>query len=181
MYLTFMVMLFGDPISGKEDFVKRYMSGYFIEDLKLTIGVDFYTKTTFYKGKKYIIQLFDFSEKHLILKNLVLQYAKGSNGAIIMYDLANLATLDRIPELVQLIRKERGDMPIFLIGNKSDLGESHKISKDEGFEISKKYNLSGYIEISTKTGQNIEKAFEMITEVIINSIKKKIMLISLWH
>ncbi len=34
--LTFKVLLLGDPSTGKEEFVIRYTSGFFLEDTNLT-------------------------------------------------------------------------------------------------------------------------------------------------
>ena len=51
-----------------------------------------------------------------------------------------------------------------LIGSKVDLKEFRAVSRDEGILAAKKYNLSSFIELSSKTGQNVEKAFNVITE-----------------
>ena len=50
-------------------------------------------------------------------------------------------------------------MKVFLIGNKIDLEEKRKISKEEGELFTKKNNLERFIETSAKSGFNIENTF----------------------
>jgi GTPase SAR1 family protein len=70
--------------------------------------------------------------------------------------------------LTQIIRENASDIPIMLVGTKLDLEEFRELNREEGIEIAKKYNLASYSEISTKTGQNVEKSFEMLTDILIN-------------
>lgn len=166
-YLTFKVMLLGEPASGKADFVKRYTSAFFSEDTKLTIGIDFYSKITYFRGKKYKIQIWDFGGERRF-RFLLHQYCKGANGALIMYDITNSKTLENLSDWVQIIRNHSGDIPIILVGNKLDLEESREVFREIGIEIAKKYNLSGFIEVYSKTGQNVEETFEALTELVVD-------------
>ncbi|NVM44103.1 MAG: GTP-binding protein [Candidatus Lokiarchaeota archaeon] len=168
---TFTVLLLGDPSSGKEEFVHRYISPFFLDESKLTIGVDFYTKTQECIGKKVKLQFWVFGGEERF-RFLLHQYCKGKNGAIIMYDITNRQSLDHLPDWTQIIREQSGEIPIILIGNKLDLEKSREVSKEEGIAIAKKYNLSAYTELSSKTGQNVEKTFTVLTEILIESYSK---------
>ncbi|MFX0011460.1 MAG: hypothetical protein ACFE9R_14200, partial [Candidatus Hermodarchaeota archaeon] len=57
---TWKIMMLGDAAVGKTSLTIRYISGFFLEDLKLTIGVDFYSKTTNFNEKKVKLQIWDF-------------------------------------------------------------------------------------------------------------------------
>ena len=50
-------MMLGDAAVGKTSLTIRFISGFFLEDLKLTIGVDFYSKTTNFKKKSKITNM----------------------------------------------------------------------------------------------------------------------------
>lgn len=163
---TLSVLLLGDSSSGIEELVNHYISSDFIDDTKLTIGVDFYSKTQKLRGKKVKLQFWVFGGEARF-RFLLHQYCKSKNGAIIMYDITNRLSLDHLPDWTQIIREHAGDIPIILIGNKLDLEKSREVTKEEVILTAKKYNLSAYIEISSKTGQNVEKAFEVITEILI--------------
>ena len=52
-------------------------------------------------------------------------------------------------------------MTIIIIGNKCDLEDQRKISKEQGEIKARKLN-GGFFETSAKTGKNLDKAFEML-------------------
>ncbi|MFX0071445.1 MAG: Rab family GTPase [Candidatus Hermodarchaeota archaeon] len=163
---TFKVMMLGDASVGKTSLTLRYISGFFLEDLKLTIGVDFYSKTTDFIDKKVKLQIWDFGGEERF-RFLLSQYCKGANGAFFLYDITNPITLDHLPDWTQIIREHAGDIPIMLIGSKLDLEEYRAVSREDGILAAKKYNLTSFVELSSKTGQNVEKAFKVLTECLI--------------
>ncbi|MFW9998887.1 MAG: Rab family GTPase [Candidatus Hodarchaeota archaeon] len=162
---TFKIMMLGDASVGKTSLTMRYISGFFMEDLKLTIGVDFYSKTTSFRDKKVKLQIWDFGGEERF-RFLLSQYSKGANGAFFLYDITNQKSLDHLPDWTQVIREHAGDIPIMLIGSKVDLIEFRAITRDDGILAAKKYNLAAFIELSSKTGVNVEKAFNVITEIL---------------
>jgi len=133
----------------------------------LTIGVDFYVKTIEFNGKRVKLQIWVLGGEERF-RFLLANYCRGANGAMIIYDITNMKSLDQIIEWIKIIREEVGDIPIMLVGNKLDLEESREFNIEVGIEIAKKYNLSSYKEISSKTGQNIEETFEDLTKIVIN-------------
>jgi small GTP-binding protein len=158
-------MMLGDAAVGKTSLTIRYISGFFLEDLKLTIGVDFYSKTTSFKGKKVKLQIWDFGGEERF-RFLLHQYCKGANAAFFLYDITNRLSLDHLPDWTQIIREHAGDVPIMLVGSKADLEQYRVVSIEEGILAAKKYNLSSFVELSSKTGQNVEEAFNLITETL---------------
>jgi len=158
-------MMLGDAAVGKTSLTIRYISGFFLEDLKLTIGVDFYSKNTNFNKKKVKLQIWDFGGEERF-RFLLHQYCKGANAAFFLYDITNRLSLDHLPDWTQIIREHAGDIPIMLIGSKVDLKEFRAVTREEGILAAKKYNLSTFIELSSKTGQNVEKAFDVITETL---------------
>ncbi|MCK4382307.1 MAG: GTP-binding protein [Candidatus Lokiarchaeota archaeon] len=167
---TWKIMMLGDAAVGKTSLTIRYISGFFLEDLKLTIGVDFYSKTTIFNKKKVKLQIWDFGGEERF-RFLLHQYCKGANAAFFLYDITSRLSLDHLPDWTQIIREHAGDIPIMLIGSKVDLKEFRAVSRDEGILAAKKYNLSSFIELSSKTGQNVEKAFDVITETLFERYK----------
>jgi len=162
--------MLGDAAVGKTSLTLRYISGFFLDDLKLTIGVDFYSKTTNFKNKKVKLQIWDFGGEQRF-RFLLHQYCKGANAAFFLYDITNRLSLDHLPDWTQIIREHAGDIPIMLIGSKVDLKEFRAVTREEGILAAKKYNLSTFIELSSKTGQNVEKSFDVITEILFDKYK----------
>jgi small GTP-binding protein len=157
--------MLGDASVGKTSLTIRYISGSFLSDLKLTIGVDFYSKTTKFKEKRVKLQIWDFGgEKRF--RFLLPQYCKGANAAFFLYDITNRSSIEHLPDWTQLIREHAGDIPIMLIGSKVDLDEYRVVSREEGIQAANKYNLASFVELSSKTGKNVEKAFDVMTEIL---------------
>ena len=164
-------MLLGESSSGKENLIKRYVSGYFNEDGKLTRGVDFSSKTINFKGKVVKIQFWDVADDQRF-RFLLSSYCAGSNGALVIFDMANVKTLDRLTEWTQTVRERAEDIPTMLIGNENILGKPREISREEGMKIAEKFNISGYSEISTETGKGIEEMFHNFTALLFEKYKK---------
>ena len=164
---TFKIMLLGEPEVGKTALAEKFCFDIFNPSERLTIGVGFYVKTIELHGKKIKFQIWDVrgDERFKFLRPA---YCYGANAAIIVIDITNSKSLNQISELTKIVREKGNDVPIMLIGSKLDLEEFRELHKEEGIKIAKKFNLSGYSEISTKTGQNVEKSFEVLAEFLIN-------------
>ena len=146
---TFKVLMLGDASVGKTSLTLRYISGYFTEDLKLTIGVDFYSKILTVSGKKVKLQIWDFGGEERF-RFLLSHYC-----------------LDHLPDWTNVIRDNAGNVPIMLVGSKLDLERFRAINRDDGIQAAKKHNLASFVELSSKTGQNVKEAFETLTEILL--------------
>ena len=170
---TFKIMMLGDDSVKKTSLTIRYISGFYLEDLKLTIGVDFYSKTTNFRGKEVKLQIWDFGGEERF-RFLLHQYCKRTNAALFLYDITNRLTLDHLPDWIQIIREHSGDIPIILVGTNLHLQAKREVSKKEGMLIEKKYNLSAFAEVSAKTGQNVDQLFEDVIEILIERYPERI-------
>ena len=162
---TWKIMMLGDETAGKTSLTIRYISGFYLQDLKLTIGVDFYTKTTNYNGRKVKLQIWDFGGEERF-RFLLHQYCKGSNAAFFVYNITIPNSLDQLPEWTRIIREHAGDIPIMLVGTNAHLAEQRAVTREEGIQTVRAHNLSGFIEVSAKTGQNVERLFDTMTEIL---------------
>jgi len=161
----FKILLVGEAPGSKTAFVKRYCLDEFKPHEKLTIGVDFYSKTTTFNDKEVKLQIWDFGGE-MKLRFLLSQYCKSANGAFFMYDITAKQSLDHLPEWTHIIRENAGNIPIMLIGSKLDLHEYRAISHSEGKLAAKEHNLVSFLEVSSKTGENVEKAFEIMIKTL---------------
>ncbi|GAJ16015.1 unnamed protein product, partial [marine sediment metagenome] len=101
---TIKIMLLGDKSVEKTSLTIRCISGFFLEDLKLTIGVDFYSKIINIDNKKIKLQIWDFGGEERF-RFLLHQYCKGANAAFFLYDITNRLSLDHLPDWTQIIRE----------------------------------------------------------------------------
>jgi len=162
----FKIIFFGNESLGKANFIQKSFPNLLNSDQKMTIGVDFYSKTINIDNKKIKVQIWDVGGEERF-RFLSPAYCKGANGAFFLYDITNHTSLYNLPDWTQIIREHAGDIPIILVGAKAHLEEFRSVSREEGILAAKKYNLSGFIEVSSKTGQNVEKAFEALTRLVL--------------
>ena len=165
---TYKIMLLGEPGVDKTTLAQKYCFDIFNPSIGESVGVDFYVKSLDFQGRKIKLQIWDMGGEERF-SFLLPTYCIGASAVMIIYDITNPKTLNQIYKWVQVIREKADDIPIMLIGNKLDLEESRELDRDEAIEIVKKYNLTSYSEISTKTGQNVEKSFEALTEILLNN------------
>jgi len=172
--VQFKIVVLGDADEhSKTAFIGRYVTGLFTKNYKLSTGADMQIKVIDLHGKKIILQIWDVGCKERFRLQLP-TYCLGATAAILLYNITDPSTLEHITDWIRMVRKKVGDILIILVGVKSHLEQSRAVSKDEGILAAKKYNLSGFIEVSLKTGQNVEKAFELITAKLLEKYSTEI-------
>ncbi len=169
---TFKVLLLGDASVGKTSFTKRYCYNIFNPSERLTIGVDFHVKTIDLHGRKIKLQIWDIGGEERF-RFLLPTYCLGANAAFLLYDITRPQTLDNISEWTNIVRQKGGPVPIMLIGSKIDLEPSQRnIPREYGIQIAEKHSMNSFGEISSKTGQNVTKTFEVLTELTLEMMEK---------
>ena len=159
------VILIGDSGVGKTNIMSKFLKNQFLEDSKATVGVEFGSKLFIQQGHKIKAQIWDTAgqEKY---KAITSAYYKGSKGALVIYDITQKETFANIEKWINDL-KCKGDpkITIIIIGNKNDLEEKRQISKEQGEEKAKSFGCA-FLETSAFSGDNIEKAFEMMVKEI---------------
>ena len=171
---TFKILLLGDANVGKTSFAKRYCYNLFNPSERMTIGVDFHVKTIEINDKKIKLQIWDMGGEERF-RFLLPTYCLGANGAFLLYDITRSSTLDNIQEWSSIVRQKGGDIPIIIIGSKLDLAETQRqIPTEHGVQIAEKNKFAEFLEISAMNNVNVDNAFSILTEFIIQNMKEKI-------
>ena len=132
----------------------------------MSIGVDFFFKSLEIDDFNAKLQIFDIKDEKRF-RFLSSAYVKGANGGIIMYDITNHSSFKNIPEWSFIVKENAGEIPIILVGGKSDLAENRKVSSEKAIQISNSLDFNAYIECSSKTGENVEEIFETLTKLML--------------
>lgn len=94
-------------------------------------------------------------------------------GALLTFDITSRESFDAIHGFVEETTTSAStNLVIILIGNKSDLASERQVSKEEAETYAKRLGLI-YIEVSAKTGHNVNLSFDMVTEKVLEKIEKK--------
>ncbi len=163
------VLTAGEGGVGKTTLLHRFVEGKFSSETKMTIGVEFFLKELMVDGRKILLQLWDFGGQERF-RFLLESYAIGARGALLMFDMTRTMTLENLDQWVNICRKENPNLPILFLGSKSDLINEVSIDTEYIMEYKDKFNLYDYLEISSKTGKNVELAFENLTRQILHRI-----------
>ena len=166
---TFKIIIFGDAGCGKTTLTQRFLTNLFVSDQTMTIGVDFEVKSLTVDEQKVKLQIWDFGGEERF-RFLLPTYVRGARGGLFLYDITNFSSIAHIDDWLSVIRKEiraEDAFPIIAVGGKADLVESREVSSEEGIKIAKSRNVNGFIETSSKSGENVEKTFEALTRLML--------------
>ncbi len=170
--IKFKVVVAGAKNVGKTSLIRRYATGKFEKSTLSTIGVDFETKKVVVDGTEILLNIWDFAgEKKFRL--LFPSYVSGASGALMLYDVTNEDSLNDLYDWINVISSvPNSPKTKILIEAKIDL--KRKVQREEVLKLFEKYNFQGEIlGTSSKTGENVEKAFEMLGhEILKNSLRK---------
>ena len=168
------IILIGDSAVGKTNIMSKYLKNTFLEESKATVGVEFGSKIFTIEGHNVKAQIWDTAgqEKY---KAITGAYYKGCKGAFVVYDITRKDTFISVERWVHDL-KTAGDqkLTVILIGNKSDLENQREILKEQGEEKAKSFGCA-FLETSALSGNNIEKAFEMMIKEIFNKYKNDVL------
>ena len=170
---TFKIIIFGDAGCGKTTLTQRFLTNLFVSDQTMTIGVDFEVKSLTVDEQKVKLQIWDFGGEERF-RFLLPTYVRGARGGLFLYDITNFSSIDHIDDWLSVIRKEiRAEdiFPIIVVGGKADLVESREVSSAEGIKIAKSRNVNGFIETSSKNGENVEKTFQALKGLMLDEAK----------
>ena len=158
------IVVGGDGGVGKTTYLHKYCSDVFLTDTKLTVGVDFLTKKM-QKGEYLLnLALWDFGGQEqfrFILKS----YVCGARAGILFFALDRIQSFMNLDEWASILRSEKEDLPLVLVGTKADLeDEDMKIPQEDIDEFIKKHDILQYFRTSSKTGENISAPIETLAD-----------------
>ena len=167
------IITLGDTSVGKSSFILKYIDDRFSYNYIATLGLDFKQKKIKLKsGEEVRLRIFDTAGQERF-KSISINFIKKAHGILLIYDITKRNTFESVKKWMDSILDASGEkICILLVGNKCDLEEERAVSKEEGEQKAKEYNLD-FFETSCKEGININEVFEKLTEDI---LKKNVQL-----
>ncbi len=166
----FKIILMGDYAVGKTCIIRRYVSDSFIEDYKASIGVDITSQELNYEDDIVQLQLWDMSGQ-TDFKLVRKQFMSGTDIGIIVFDLTRLSSLQNVGRWINEIHAMIPELPLALVGNKSDLDRERQISREAAEKTMKEHGMLFYAETSAKSGDNITQLFADVTQQLMEDNK----------
>lgn len=164
----FKIIIIGDAGSGKTTLTKRFKTNLFISDSQMTIGVDFITKDIVVDGKHVKLMIWDFGGEERF-RFILPKYINGAMGGLFLYDITSYSSLAHVDNWLNVINGRKEQIPLVLLGGKTDLEIHREVDIEDGKKIAKEKGFSGFTECSSKTGENVNKSFEILTRIMLEN------------
>lgn len=159
----FKLVLLGESAVGKSSLVLRFVKGQFHEYQESTIGAAFLTQTVCFDDTTVKFEIWDTAGQERY-HSLAPMYYRGSQAAIVVYDITNTDTFTRAKNWVkELHRQASANIVIALAGNKADLSNKRMIEFEEAQAYSEENGLL-FMETSAKTAMNVNELFLAIAK-----------------
>jgi small GTP-binding protein len=160
------ILTAGEGGVGKTTLLHRYVEGRFSADTRMTIGVEFFLKEINIDSLHCTLQLWDFGGQERF-RFLLESYVLGAKGALLMFDLTRPMTLENLDQWVNLVRKSDPNLPILFLGTKKDLESDIMVNDDYALSFKEEFGFFDYLRISSKSGENVGEAFNLLTKKIL--------------
>ena len=157
--LSFKIIVIGDSGVGKSCLTNRATTNLFEDTYSATVGFEFLSFNVKIEDKVIKLQIWDTCGQELY-RSLITNFYRNSSLAIIVYAVNSKDSFENIEMWLRELRTHSNpDAKVFLIGNKIDLENERKITKEQGESFAKSNKLNLFIESSAKTGFNSKKIF----------------------
>lgn len=169
MDLKAKAILLGNPTVGKTSLLSRYIDNIFPKQYNPTIGANFLVKGMRIESHPEIenLSVYWWDLGGQIDKIFLTEYYfVGANGAMIIFDITEKDSFKNLEFWINQMKRNSGEIPFIIVGNKIDKDEHREVKEDVSKKIKNLYNCH-YIETSAKSNLNVDKAFELLIELII--------------
>ncbi|XP_043103331.1 ras and EF-hand domain-containing protein [Puntigrus tetrazona] len=160
---AYRIVLAGDAAVGKSSFLLRLCKNEFKGNTSATLGVDFQMKTLVVDGVPTVLQLWDTAGQERF-RSIAKSYFRRADGVLLLYDVTCEKSFLNVREWVDIIEDvSQDDIPIMLVGNKTDLRKEALldgvtcIPTSYGEKLAMTYSAL-FCETSAKDGSNIIEA-----------------------
>ena len=166
------ITLLGNPGVGKTCIISRYIDNVFNENNASTIGANYSEKTIVKNGKTYNLDIWDTAGQEKF-HSLGKHFYKDSYVVCLVYDIVNQESLDALKSVWYPDVQKYGEKyaVLAIVGNKSDLYESEVVTDEEQAKAFAKEINATFMLTSAKSGDGIEKLFNILTDKILSDPK----------
>jgi len=164
---TLKILIIGNSGVGKSSLLLRFVHDTFDEDQACTIGVDFKVKTITIDENVVKLAIWDTAGSERF-RTLSPAYYRGGQGVILVYDVSNRPSFERlVPWLQELsTHSTKTNIVKMLVGNKID--KDRVVSREEGLQFARRHGML-FIEASAKSSVGVRCAFEELVQKIIQT------------
>ncbi|XP_057874530.1 EF-hand calcium-binding domain-containing protein 4B [Melospiza georgiana] len=161
----FKIVFVGNSSVGKTSFLRRFCEDRFFPGTAATVGVDYNVRTVTVDHSQVALQLWDTAGQERY-RSITKQFFRKADGVIVMYDITAKDTFTAVKQWLISIEEATGEnVPVLLLGNKTDNEKEREVPMGMGDHLAKDYNLIFY-ECSAYSGYNVEKSVLHLARIL---------------
>lgn len=165
----FKVVLLGEGKVGKTSIILRYVRNQFSETYRQTDQAGFQTKRLNVEGRSVSLAIWDTAGQEQY-HSLAPIYYRDSDGAILVYDITDNDSFKKVCNWIKELRKMVGDIPLCIVGNKTDLEKYRNVAREEAEQYCTDVKAK-HFQTSAKLNKGIEEVFLDITRRMLKAAK----------
>ena len=159
------ICMLGATGVGKTSLVQRFVKSIYSEKYHTTIGVKIDKKTFSVYGEDVTLLLWDLQGEDMEHK-IRPSFLRGASGFFVVADLTRHDTLVTAFSIQQMVEREVGNLPFYVLFNKDDLFTEFEITDEEIDEMQQSHGWR-ILRTSAKTGERVEQAFYELAELML--------------
>jgi len=165
------ITLLGESTVGKTCINNVFLGIEFLEEHLTTVGLEKMNAViTIESGEKIKLKIWDTAGQERF-RSISSNSLKSSQGAIVVFDLTNRETFEKVTDWLKQIREYSTKIVIGLFGNKSDL-EGREVSQEEIDKLCQNEDLI-YFETSAKNNTGIQEGFNKVASLAYKVFEKE--------
>ena len=169
-FINFKIIIIGDSGVGKSSLLKRAVQNRFDESYQATIGFEFLLMHYKINELKFKLQIWDTCGQEMY-RSLVQGFYRNTSLAIIVYDVNNPKSFEGLEVWLKDLRQQtEQEIPIFIVGNKSDMEK--KVPTEDAKIFSTSNRTKYFAECSARSGYNVKEIFNEAAKQLYESYKK---------
>ncbi|KAH8113404.1 ras-1 [Phellopilus nigrolimitatus] len=150
---------------GKSALTIQYVQSHFVDEYDPTIE-DSYRKQVLIDEEVALLDVLDTAgqDEYQAMRE---QYMRSGEGFLLVYSITSRSSFEEMGGFYeQILRvKDKDDVPLVLVGNKSDLDEDREVGESEGMSQAKHFRCP-FFEASAKRRTHVDDAFEELVREI---------------
>ncbi|CAG9535710.1 unnamed protein product [Cercopithifilaria johnstoni] len=164
--LNFKIVLLGEGAVGKTSLMLRYVENKFNPQHVSTLQASFLSKKLHVDGQVVELNIWDTAgqEKFHALGPI---YYRGSHGALLIYDVTDAHSFEKVKMWVKELKRMLGDdVYLMIIGNKVDLERNRNVDISETTGYAKSIGAE-HFETSAKDNVGVTQVFDYLAKGLV--------------
>jgi small GTP-binding protein len=164
------IITMGNANSGKSSLIETFCRKQYLKTYEPTIGVEFQSMVFKDNDINYKLMFWDTAGQE-VFASIIKSYYKNIAGIFYVLDLSDRTSIRNFDYwLNEYNNNKTCDAKILVVGNKID--KNRVVSKKEINNLIRQRKLD-YIEISIKTGENVEESLNILLKNILTNFDKE--------